>query len=101
MKKESQVFRTMFPKLVDVLQFRILSVADGCVGKGLVSMETYQSLLELNLTKGNKTRKLVENVEHTIAQQEGAWDEFLAVLTLEGGCDNLVKEMKSQLLGTN
>ena len=59
-------------------------------------METYQSLLERDLTKDNMTRMLVVNVAHIIAQQEGAWNEFLAV----GGCDNLVKEM-SRLLGTD
>ena len=94
------MFLTMVPKLVKALQFCILSVADGCVSKRLVSKATYQSLLEPNLTKDNKTRMLVVNVEHTIAQQEGAWNEFLAVLKSVGGCDNLVKEM-SQVLGTD
>ena len=89
------MFRKCFPKLVSCLQPCIYSVADHCLCEGLVSEETYTSILELNMTSADKTRKLLLNIKQTISQVPNAMAKFCCILTEVGGCDDLVKDLRT------
>ena len=79
------MFRKLFSKFVSSLQPCINSVADHCLSEGLVSEETYTSLLELNMTSADKTRRLLMNIKQTISQEPNAMDKFCCILTEVGG----------------
>ena len=89
------MFRKLFPKLVMYIQPCIHSVADHCWNEGIVSAETYAYILELNLTSADKTRKLLMNIKQTISRVPNAMDKFCCILTEVGGCDDLVKDLRT------
>ena len=88
------MLRKFFPKLVSCLQPCIHSVAYHCLREGLVSEETYTSILYLNITSTDKTRKLLMNFKQTISHVPNAMDKFCCILTEVGGCDDLVKDLR-------
>ena len=90
-----KIFRKLFPKLVLCLQPCINSVADHCLSEGLVSEGTYTSILELNMTSADKTRKLLMNIKQTISQDPNAIDKLCCILTEVGGCDSVVKDLRT------
>ena len=89
-----RLFRELFPNLVSCLQPSIKSVADLCFSKNLVSEETFTSILELNMTSADKTRRLLMNIKQTISHDSNAIDKLCCILTEVGGCDSVVKELK-------
>ena len=93
-EKNLLMFRKLFPRLVSCLQPCINSVADHCLSEGLVSEETYTSILELNMTSGNMTRRLLMNIKQTISQEPNAMDKLCCILTEVGGYDSVVKDLK-------
>ena len=93
-EKNILMFRKLFPKLVSCIKPCINSVADHCWSEGLVSEETHTSILELNMTSVNKTRRLLMNIKQTISQEPNAMDKLRFILTEVGGCDSVVKDLK-------
>ena len=72
-------------------------MADKFFSRNLISDETYRAIFELNMTKSDKTRKLLMNVKETISENSGAFTEFLEVLDDESGCERLVHDLKERI----
>ena len=94
-EKNLLMFRKVFPKLISQLQHDIISVATNCWSERLVSDGTYTSILQLNMTSELKTTNLLMNINQTISQDPNAMDKFCCILTEIGGCDSLVKDLKT------
>ena len=93
----SKVFSSSFDNLISGLKDCIGSLADKCISRNLISDETYRAILELNITKSDKTRKLLMNVKETISRNSGAFAEFLEILDEISGCEQLVNDLKERL----
>lgn len=74
------IFKQSLPKLVIALQPCIGSVADHCLSKELMSEETYDAIMECNLTNADKSRRLLKNVRQTISLKPDALDKFGVIL---------------------
>ncbi len=62
------------------LQFSISSIADYCYSKNLISNDIYSEIVELNISKADKTRKLLMDVEQNISLRTEAFEDFCEVL---------------------
>ena len=83
----------MFPKLVEGLKSNVSTVADHCLGVGLISMETYDAITECNTTKADKTRVLLRNVRNAISLHSTSLHLFSSVLEDVGGYEDLVAQL--------
>ncbi len=75
------VFRKFYPVLMKQLQFSISSIADYCYSKNLISDDTYSKIVELNVSKGD-TRKLLVDVKQNISSKTEAFEDFCEVLEI-------------------
>ncbi len=76
----STVFFKFYPILVERLQFSVNSIADHCLSKTLISRQTYREIMDLNISKEDKTRKLLMDVEQNISSRTEAFEDFCEVL---------------------
>ena len=92
----SKVFSSSFDNLISGLQDCIGSLADKCISRNLISDETYRAIIELDITKSDKTRKLLMNVKETTRNSRD-FAKFLEVLDEISGCKQLVHDLKERL----
>ncbi len=78
----STVFFKFYPILVERLQFSVNLIADHCLSKTLISRQTYREIMDLNISKEDKTRKLLMDVEQNISSKAGAFADFCQVLEI-------------------
>ena len=86
----------MFPKLVEGLKSNVSTVADHCLGVGLISMEAYDAITECNTTKADKTRVLLKNIRNAISLHPTSLHLFSSVLKDMGGCEDLVTQLGTE-----
>ena len=75
----------MFKKL-----FPVKSVADECWSDDLISEETYDAVMDLNLIDADKARKLLKNVLQTISCDPQAFEKFRVIVDKFGGCGGIM-----------
>ena len=80
MALEHKAFTNKFADLVAGLQYSIQAISDECLEK-LITEETYQAILHLNKTPGDKARLLLDNVGTTIRKDPTTFNIFLKVLS--------------------
>lgn len=80
MSKESQAFKNKFPRLVVAVGPSIKSITDECFGNGLISLDTYDELLELEKVFSDKARKLLRNILTNVEKDSSCFDKFITVL---------------------
>ncbi len=68
--------------LVERLQFSVNLITDHCLSKMLISRQTYREIMDLNISKDDKTRKLLMDVEQNISSKAGAFADFCQVLEI-------------------
>ena len=84
------MLKKWFPRLVKALQPHIGSVADECWSKDLISVETYDAVMDLNLTNANKARRLLKNVWQTISCDPQAFEKFCGIVDKLDGCGGIM-----------
>ena len=89
-KKNCSLFKELFPVLVKALKSSIKSVADECWSDDLISEETYDAVMDLNLIDADKARKLLKNVQHTISCDPQAFEKFHVIVDKFGGCGGIM-----------
>ena len=89
-EKNCIVFKKLFPLLVKALKPSIKSVADECWGEDLISEETYDAVMDLNLIDADKARKLLKNVRQTISCDPQAFEKFHVIIDKFGGCGGIM-----------
>ena len=89
-EKNCRVFKKLFPRLVIALQPTISSVADECWSEDLISKETYDAVMDLNLTNADKARRLLNNVWQTISCDPQAFEKFRGIVNKLGGCGDIM-----------
>ena len=90
---ECQVLREHHGRLVSELQNAISSVSGACFSQCLISEDTYKAVLELNLTNADKARKVLLNVQQTVAVDKNMFEKFIAVIDCTECSKQLAKEM--------
>ena len=89
-EKNCSVFKKNFPILVKALKPSIKSVADECWSEDLISEETCDAMLDLNLIDADKARKLLKNVRQTISCDPQAFEKFRVIVDKFGGCGGIM-----------
>ena len=84
------MFKKWFPRLVKALQPSISSVADECWSEDLISEETYDAVMDLNLTNADKARRLLKNVMQTISCDPQGLERFRGIVVKFGGCGGIM-----------
>ena len=90
MKRTALCLRNCFRLLVKALKPSIKSVADECWGEDLISEETYDAVMDLNLIDADKARKLLKNVRQTISCDPQAFEKFHVIIDKFGGCGGIM-----------
>ena len=85
-ERNFSVCKKWLPRLVKALQPSISSVADECWSEDLISEETYDAVMDLNLTNADKARRLLKNVLQTISCDPQAFEKFRDIVDKFGGC---------------
>ena len=80
--------------LVTGLIAAVASLSVNCYSKSLISEDTHEDILQLNLSSRDKVARVLLNVEQTIEQKREMFEEFVIVLDELTCCDHLVQELK-------
>ena len=84
------MLKKWFPRLVMALQPHIGSATDECWSKDLISEETYDAVMDLNLTNADKARRLLKNVWQTISCDPQAFEKFRGIVDKLDGCGGIM-----------
>lgn len=68
------------PQLVAVISGSVLPVCDRCLGKGLISNEIYETILQLTSSNASKARTLLKALQYTIAADESLFHTLIKIL---------------------
>lgn len=90
---EAKVIEKFTPSLVTAICDCVQSVADACLGKGLISDDTNRNILQSVETSQNKTRILLKAVKSCTEIDSVSFDIFLRVLN-----EKLPERCRSKLL---
>ena len=86
-----------YPDLVSALMPCVNSVSDYCISVGLISEDTYDNIIQLDLTNKDKARILLSNIRTTLSSNAKAYDDFIIVIEKVDACKYLVERMQSEV----
>ena len=86
-----------YPDLVSALKPCVKSVADYCISVGLISEDTYDNIIQRDLSDKDKARILLSNIRTTISSNAKAFDDFITVMEKVDACKSLVEKMQSEV----
>ena len=84
-----------YPDMVATLNPCVKSIADYCISVGLISEDTYDNIIQRDLSDKDKARILLSNIRTTISSNAKAFDDFITVMEKVDACKNLVERMQS------
>ena len=86
-----------YPDLVSALSPCVKSVADYCISIGLISEETYDSIIQRDLIDKDKARILLSNIRTTISSNAKAFNDFIRVMEKVDACKSLLERMRTEV----
>ncbi len=90
------VFLSVYPDLVLSVKPCVMTVADHCYSIGLITEDTYDQLVQRDLTDKHKARILLGNVR-TVLSSPSALKEFVNVIFRTGECNDVADKIQQQL----
>ena len=88
------VYMRMFPDLIVAVKPCVHSVADHCLSVGLISKETYDTIIQRHdLIDSHKARILLSNIRDAVSQKPKSLRCFITVLNNVGGCEDMVHKL--------
>ncbi len=92
------IFLSVYPDLVHSVTPCVMTVADRCYSKGLISPDTYEQLLQRETwINVEKTRNLLNNIRTVLPSRPTALKEFVTVLSQVDYCRQVADKIQQQL----
>ncbi len=92
------IFLSVYPDLVHSVKPCVMTVADHCYSKGLISQYTHDQLRERrDLIDEDRARTLLENFRRVFSSRPSALKEFVTVLYQTGECNDVADKIQQQL----
>ncbi len=91
------VFLSVYPNLVLSVTPCVMTVADHCCSIGLITEDTYDQLVQRDLTDKHKARILLGNVRTVLSSRPSALKEFVNVLFETGECKHVADKIQQLL----
>ena len=91
------VFLSVYPDLVLSVKPCVMTVADHCYSIGLITEDTYDQLVQRDLTDKHKARILLGNVRTVLSSRPSALKEFVNVLFQTGECRHVADKIQQLL----
>ncbi len=92
-----RIFRTVYTDLVNSVKFCVMTVADHCYSIGLIGEETYDQIVQLNLTDKQKARILLGKVHASSSCRPSALKEFVTILSKLDYCKQVAHKIQQLL----
>ena len=92
LNSQHQAFNNKREELVVAIQSSVNTVADKCLGKGLITEETYNEVIQVDKEKSVKARNLLRNISGGIQEDPSCFDTLLKVLR-EASCGNVAEKL--------
>ena len=86
---------SVYADLVVAVKPCVHSVADHCLSVGLISEETYDTIIQRDLIDSHKARILLRNIQVAVSQKPESLQCFITVLNNVGGCEELVHKLQN------
>ena len=87
---------SVYADLVITVKPCVDSVADQCVGVGLILVEAYDTIIQRHdLIDSRKARILLSHIRDAVSQKPESLQCFITVLNNVGGCEELVHKLQS------
>ena len=87
---------SVYADLVVTLKPCVDSVADQCVGVGLISVEAYDTIIQRHdLIDSHKARILLSHIRDAVSQKPESLQCFITVLNNVGDCEELVHKLQN------
>ncbi len=92
------IFLSVYPDLVLSVTPCVMTVADHCYGKGLISPDMYGQLLQRqNWIDVEKTRNLLSSVRSVLSSRPSALKEFVTILSEVDYCKPVADKIQQRL----
>ncbi len=92
------IFLSVYPGLVHSVTPCVMTVADLCYSKGLISPDMYDQLLQRqNWIDVEKTRNLLSSIRTVLSTRPTALKEFVTVLSQVDYCRQVADKIQQQL----
>ncbi len=92
------VFLSVYPDLVFSVTPCVMTVADHCYSKRLVSQYTYDQLIQrVDWIDTDKARILLSSIRKVLLSTPGVLTEFVTVLSQVDDCKQVADKIKQQL----
>ncbi len=91
------IFLSVYLDLVLSVKPCVMTVADHCYSKGLITADTYDQLVPSGLNDKHKARILLGNVRTVLSSRPSALKEFVTILFQTGECNDVADKIQQQL----
>ncbi len=92
------IFLSVYPDLVHSVTPCVMTVADHCYSKGLISPDMYDQLLQRhNWIDVEKTRNLLSSIRTVLPSRPTALKEFVTLLSQVDYCRQVAHKIQQQL----
>ncbi len=92
------IFLRVYPDLVHSVTPCVMTVADHCYSKGLISQYTYKQLCQRrDLIDEDRARTLLDKIREVFSSRHAALKEFVTVLHQTGECNYVADKIQQQL----
>ncbi len=92
------IFLSVYRDLVHSVTPCVMTVADHCYSKGLISPDMYEQLLQRKTwINVEKTRNLLNNIRTVLSCRPSALKEFVTILFQTGECNDVADKIQQQL----
>ncbi len=89
------IFLSVYPDLVLSMKHCVMTVADHCYSKRLVTEDAYDQLIQrMDLTDKHKARILLGNVRSVLSSRPSALKEFVTILSEEDYCKQVADKIQ-------
>lgn len=92
MSTQHQAFNNKRDELVVSIQHSVDTIADKCLGKKLITEDTYDEVTQSKEMRSNKARQLLRNISTEIRENSDQFESFLTILK-DTSCDTIGEKL--------
>ncbi len=92
------VFMRLYPELICSVKPSVLTIADDCVGRGLISQDAYDQIVKrTDWIDTDQARCLLDNIRTTITFRPLALEDFASVLLKVEDCKIVARKLRQYM----
>jgi len=96
MSSQHQAFNNKRDDLVTGIKHSVNTIADKCLGKKLITEDTYNEVTQSEKENSQKARQLLKNVSVGIQEDSSCFDKFVQLL-IEADCNGVAEKLQGEL----